>query len=209
MEEALEVMSADCGSAVIAGALTTAATFYAFTFTEFTGLRQMGLLTGTGILFCMVSVLLLLPAMLAWSEDSDRRRGRDSRLHLFSFGANRLTGLAMRHPAACLLAGVLALAAALGASRRLTFDESMKTMRPQTARGTRMSQRVAESFGSGFDSMLLAVDGDSLEAVLARAETATARAQRLVDQGVLQSVNSVVSLLPPLAQQREVLAWLA
>ena len=62
------------GRAVVAGAITTAATFYAFTFTEFTGLRQMGLLTGTGILFCMTSVLLLLPAMLAWSEDHHQRR---------------------------------------------------------------------------------------------------------------------------------------
>ena len=45
------------GRAVVAGATTTAATFYAFTFTDFTGLRQMGLLTGTGILLCMTSVL--------------------------------------------------------------------------------------------------------------------------------------------------------
>jgi predicted exporter len=209
MEDALAVMCADCGSAVIAGAVTTAATFYAFTFTDFTGLRQMGLLTGTGILFCMVSVLVLLPAMLAWSEDSDRRRGKQPRLHLYSFGASRLTGLAMRHPLACLLIGALALAGALGATRRLTFDESMKSMRPQTSRGTRTSQHVAQSFGSGFDSMLLSLTGDSLEEVLARAESATAGAQRLVDQGVLQSVSSVVSLLPPLAQQREVLAWLA
>jgi predicted RND superfamily exporter protein len=209
MEDALAVMCADCGSAVIAGAVTTAATFYAFTFTDFTGLRQMGLLTGTGILFCMVSVLVLLPAMLAWSEDSDRRRGKQPRLHLYSFGASRLTGLAMRHPLACLLIGGLALAGALGATRRLTFDESMKSMRPQTSRGTRTSQRVAQSFGSGFDSMLLSLTGDSLEEVLARAESATAGAQRLVDQGVLQSVSSVVSLLPPLAQQREVLGWLA
>jgi predicted RND superfamily exporter protein len=209
VDEALAVMSVDCGSAVIAGAVTTAATFYAFTFTEFTGLRQMGLLTGTGILFCMVSVLLLLPAMLAWSEDSDRRRGKQPRLFLYSFGANRLTGLATRHPLAAMLVGALAVAGALLAARRLTFDESMKTMRPQQARGTRITQRVAQSFGSGFDSMVLSLAGDTLEEVLARAETATAGAQRLVAAGTLESVSSVVSLLPPLAQQREVLAWLA
>ncbi len=34
----------------------------------------MGLLTGTGILFCATSVLILLPAMLAWSEDHHERR---------------------------------------------------------------------------------------------------------------------------------------
>ena len=74
LEAALAAMCGACGRAVVAGAITTAATFYAFTFTEFTGLRQMGLLTGTGILLCMTSVLLLLPAMLAWSEDHHAKR---------------------------------------------------------------------------------------------------------------------------------------
>ena len=75
---------------MLAGAVTTAATFYAFTFTDFIGLRQMGLLTGTGILFCVTSVLVLLPAMLAWSEDHHERRKTAPKLFLHSFGTDRL-----------------------------------------------------------------------------------------------------------------------
>ena len=59
LEGALVQMSGSSGRAVFVGAITSAATFYAFGVTDFTGLYQMGLLTGTGILFCMVAVLLL------------------------------------------------------------------------------------------------------------------------------------------------------
>ena len=72
--EGLARMSGSSGRAVIVGGVTSAATFYAFAVTDFTGLREMGLLTGTGILICMAAVVLLLPAMLAASEDRHSRR---------------------------------------------------------------------------------------------------------------------------------------
>ena len=74
MEPALATMAETSGRAVVVGAVTTAATFFAFLVTDFTGLRQMGFLTGTGILFCMIAVLILLPALVAWGEHRHRRR---------------------------------------------------------------------------------------------------------------------------------------
>ncbi len=89
LEEGLARMSGSSGRAVVVGAVTSAATFYAFGVTEFTGLFQMGLLTGTGILFCMAAVLWLLPAMLSWSEDHHRKRARQPRLYLHGLGSAR------------------------------------------------------------------------------------------------------------------------
>jgi predicted exporter len=209
VEAALTTMSVATGGAVVAGATTTAATFYAFTFTQFTGLRQMGLLTGTGILFCMVSVLLLLPAMLAWSADHQARRRREPRLFLHSFGINRLTGLCMRHPLAAVGVGAVCVLAALAACRRLTFDESMATMRPTGNSGVRISSEVGREFGSGFDAMILSLSGRTLDDVLDLSERAEQGARTLVERGVLQGVSAPSSLIPPRAQQERVLAWLA
>ncbi len=208
VEAALATMSSATGGAVIAGALTTAATFYAFTFTGFTGLRQMGLLTGTGILFCMVSVLLLLPAMLAWSADRTRRRRAEPRLFLHSFGTRRLTALCMRHPLAAMGAGAVLTLAALAASRQLTFDESMATMRPTVSQGGRITAEVGRRFGSGFDAMILSLSGGSLDEVLALSERAATAARGLVESGALQGVSAPSSLIPPRDQQLQVLAWL-
>lgn len=209
VESALETMSSATGTAVIAGAVTTAATFYAFTFTGFTGLRQMGLLTGTGILFCMLSVLLLLPAMLAWSADRGQRRRAEPRLFLHSFGTRRLTALCMRHPLAAMGVGAALTLAALAGARRLTFDESMASMRPPVSQASRVGAEVGKRFGTGFDSLILSLSGRSLDEVLALAERAATAARGLVASGVLQGASGPSSLIPPHAQQLEVLAWLA
>ncbi|HET8775498.1 MAG TPA: MMPL family transporter, partial [Thermoanaerobaculia bacterium] len=57
---------------VIVGALTTAATFYAFLITEFRGMTELGFLTGSGIMVFLLCVVFIFPAVLILVE---RRRG--------------------------------------------------------------------------------------------------------------------------------------
>lgn len=208
LEQALVAMTGSSGRGVFIGAITTTATFYAFTFTDFIGLRQMGILTGTGILFCMLSVFFLLPAMLSWSEDRHRRRQTEPNLYLHSFGSNSLVRICMRHPRPTLLAGVVVALAALALAVRVEFDESMKTMRPQGNRGIEVAEQVGKSFGSGFDSMILVLSGNTPEEVIELAARAEDGTRKLVETGTLYGYNSVTSLIPPQQRQREVLDWI-
>ncbi len=209
LSAALSAMSGSSGRAVFIGAVTTAATFYAFTFTDFTGLRQTGFLVGTGILICLVSVLLLLPAMLAWADDRHARRRTAPHLYLHDVGGNVLMRFAMRRPRPVLIAGVALTAVALVLASRLTFDESMKTMRPRGNRGMEVTEDVGRHFGSGFESMLLLLSGESQAEVLALGERAAAGARELVRGGVLRGFGGMPSLIPGPGRQREALAWLA
>ncbi len=59
------------GNAIITGASTTAAAFYTMCLNDFTGLAEMGLISGTGIIFCVIANLVILPALLSLR---DRRR---------------------------------------------------------------------------------------------------------------------------------------
>jgi predicted RND superfamily exporter protein len=154
-------------------------------------------------------VLLLLPAMLAWSEDHHTRRKTEPNLYLHSFGTNHLTALCMRHPVAALLTGLAATLAALGLAFHLEFDESMKTMRPSGNRGIEVAADVGRHFGSGFDAMIVSLSGSSLEEVLELSDRATVGAKRLVDQGILYGFSGATSLVPPERQQKEALDWLA
>ena len=208
IESALLAMTGSSGRAVIVGALTTAATFYAFTFTDFVGLRQLGLFTGTGIVFCAISVFTLLPAMLAWREDHHQRRQTAPKLYLHSFGSDTLMRFCIRHRRAVLLVGAALSVAALALALQIRFDESMRTMRPQGNRGTNVTLEVGQKFGSGFNAMTLLLTGDSPEEVVELAARAADGAQKLVAQGVLQGVSGVNSLIPPPERQRSVLAWL-
>lgn len=208
LEGALEVTMGSSGRAVVVGAVTTAATFYAFTFTDFRGLRQMGVLTGTGILFCMVAVLLLLPAMLAWSEDHHHRRARRPNLYLHSFGTDRVIRLCLRHPRPVLAVGLVLTVATGALIFRLDFQDSWRTMRPAGNPGIEVEEQVAEHFKSNFDFMMVVLSGEEQEPLLERTDEVTRQAEELVRSGVLTGVSSLTSVIPPPSQQRQALDWL-
>ncbi len=206
--EALRGMAGSSGWAVVVGAVTTAATFYAFCVTEFRGLRQMGVLVGTGVLFCMVAIVLLFPAMLAWGEDRHRRRDREPKLFVHGFGVARVMAWCQRHPLIVLVACALVTAAAAAVAPQIEFQDSMKTMRPTETRASRVQDEVIRHFGSGFDQMVLVIAGATAEETLEITDRAAAGARSLVTNGVLQGFDAVTSLVPPPRRQAEVLAWL-
>ncbi len=208
-EEALAVTMGSSGRAVVIGAVTTAATFYAFTFTDFTGLRQMGILTGSGILFCLATVLVLLPAMLAFSEAHHARRDRTPTLYLHSFATDRVLGFCARHPRAVLAVGMLFTVITGVLAFGLRFEDSWRSMRPKGNPGVEVEELVAEHFKSEFDYMMLLLSGSDLDEVFERTEAVSQRAQALVAEGSVSSITSVTSLIPPPNRQREALAWLA
>lgn len=209
MEAALAVVAATSGRAVVVGAITTAATFFAFLVTDFTGLRQMGFLTGTGILFCMLAVLFLLPALIAWGEHRHARRDTQPNLYLHSFGTGPFMRYAIRRPGATLVVGALVTVVAAAGALGLEFEEGMKTMRPEKGnRGIEVGEEVAHHFDSGFDAMMLMIKGESLDEIFERAEAAVGGARRLADEGVILGYSGLTTLMPSPERQRRVIEWL-
>lgn len=74
MLEALEQTMQNTGVAIVTGGGTTAVAFYTMCFNDFTGLRELGIIAGTGILFCLCASLLLYPALIT-VVDSRRPNG--------------------------------------------------------------------------------------------------------------------------------------
>ncbi|MFQ5351374.1 MAG: MMPL family transporter, partial [Thermoanaerobaculia bacterium] len=209
LAEGLARMSGSSGRAVIVGGVTSAATFYAFAVTDFTGLREMGLLTGTGILLCMVAVVILLPAMLAAGEDRHSRRRTFPRLFLHGFFSGALIRGSIDHPRSVLGVGVVVTAVAAVLCGGLQFEDTVQAMRPAGNPGVAVRDEVGRRFGTSFDQMMLIIEAPELEEVLELAERATERGRGLVEAGELTGFDSVTGILPPMARQKEALEWLA
>ena len=136
----------------------------------------MGLLTGTGILFCLVSVLFLMPAMLGWSEAHHSKRESEPRLHIFAFGieqlsASRCASRARRSPSR-------------RAHHRRRWRGAAAPVRRQrrgapAARQPRHpgAEEINTHFGSGFESMSLVLKATTLPEVLALADKAARRTE--------------------------------
>jgi len=64
VEDAVRASLFRTGPGVILGAFTSVCAFYSVLGSDFIGLAQLGLIGGTGVLFCLVSMMVVLPAML-------------------------------------------------------------------------------------------------------------------------------------------------
>lgn len=207
--EALRSMTSSCGLAVVTGGITTAATFFSFSFTEFQGLRQMGLITGIGIFFTVICVLVLLPALLAFSHERHRKKDKEARIYIHGFGAASLLRFSARHPIPTLALGLVFTLAAAASLPYLRFESSLANLRPDGNRGIEVQAEVSKHFGTNFRYMMLLVRGKSFDETLDLAATASDQAKILVQSGDIQRIDSINSLLPAPRKQKEALAWLA
>ena len=66
--DAVETTFVSTGQAITVGALTTAAALYALMIADFKGFSEFGFIAGTGILFAVVAMLLVMPALISVFE---------------------------------------------------------------------------------------------------------------------------------------------
>lgn len=119
-EEHLPAMGATArsvGSSLLLCSATTAIGFYAFVPTRFSGVAELGLIAGTGMIISLIASLTVLPAVISLGL-----RGGGAHFVTLRGGEIPLPGWPMRHPGpVCAVALLLAVGAGFLAPR-LRFD---------------------------------------------------------------------------------------
>ena len=104
---ALRAAGGRVGGSLVLCALTTAIGFYAFIPTDYTGVADMGIISGSGVLLGLLATLTLLPALISAGLGESRAPGT-SHLHRFEI---RLPRFSARRPrSVCAVAAAVALA---------------------------------------------------------------------------------------------------
>lgn len=203
---ATEAMVGETGLGVFTGAVTSAGTFYAMCLSRFRGLFDLGFLIGSGILLCAIAIVFLLPAMITWNEGV-RRRKQDSvrKLHLQSFGVERLIPFAARDRAVVLLSVGALTAAAAWSARGLRFDDSLNALRSNATPASEVQREIAETFEASLSYMMAISRGADLDEAVARARQVEERLQPFVRNGTVGSYDSILTYLPPRAEQERVI----
>jgi predicted RND superfamily exporter protein len=203
IDEASKVMMGETALGVYTGALTSAGTFGALLATSFIGLRQFGVLVGAGILLCLMSILLLLPALVVALES---KRERTPRLYVHSFGFERLIPLARRRPVAVVVVCLVVTAVAVPFALQLRLSEKIDDLRSADNEGVRDSREIARRFGlaeTDPNYVMVVSSGTDPGETAARARRVEGALARLRDDGRLSRVESLGTLVPsPEAQER-------
>lgn len=140
----------DTGPGVVAGAATTALAFLGAMVTPFPGLRDLGFTAGLGLLACMASTFLLLPALLL---AFDRGRG--------PFAPRAATEAPLR-PAKGWKAALAVAAVVLAgiAATRVTWEEDLRRFRQSGNPALELQERLGKVLGAGLQPLALQIPLD-------------------------------------------------
>ena len=125
IENALLASVSHTGAAVVTGGTTTALAFYTMCFNDFVGLREFGIVAGSGVALCLIANLVLLPACYVLMDRRKSPQVLRQKAAASSLPAERINRALFRFPAAILIAAVLGTAAAAWFLPRVRFDYNL------------------------------------------------------------------------------------
>ena len=164
-EQALVETGRGVGSSLVLCAMTTAIGFYAFVPTDFSGVAELGLISGTGMFISLFVSLTVLPATLSLWPGGRRPR-------VAGFEAGGLFSLPRRHPAAVGGAALLLALAALALIPQVRFDQNPLRVRDPSAESVQtFEELLATAATSPWSLNVVEPDLASAEAIAERLNT--------------------------------------
>jgi predicted RND superfamily exporter protein len=205
---ALEKSLVTTGPGILTGAVTTAAAYYALLISDFRGIRELGLLTGTGILVSLACAFFLFPALVTWREMKNPGRASGRRL-VFSWGLERLSHFSRKQPLLILiLAGALSLVS-LPWALQVKMDNDPQRLRPENQSSLELQMRVQEKMDEGLETMILLASTRTVEESLEVQGTWRKTLETGISSGLLISrFECLAAFVPPLSQQKRNLEWM-
>ena len=154
--EAIDQTMRFTGQGIVTGGLTTAAAFLAMALTNFKGIAEMGIISGCGLVLCLVPMMTSLPVLLRHGRQNLRDHeigpAGQTRLHI--------EFLWLRHPLIVLSVTFLSCVAASLAFHHIHFDYDLLHMQSQSLPSVIYEKRLIRSAGAS--SLYGAVVADSL-----------------------------------------------
>jgi len=197
---ALHLALTQTGRAIFMGGLTTALAFFALGISSFRGFQELGIITGIGILSCLTAMLVVLPAILVWQQGSAVPSG--SAKSIPNFGLNYLIRPAVKHPRRVILLSLVLLLALGIAALDISFDDDLRSLRPQEAGRMAVEKEVESILGGASGYVLLVTEGKDEEALLNQAWRLDKALARLQDSDQLSHYRSILAYWPAPESQR-------
>ncbi len=129
------------GPGVTVAAVTTSAAFFSILLMRFRGFAELGLVAGVGVLLCLLSFMVTLPALLTLLG---RGASRNGRAMLDRVWDDRAVGLLCRFPRLTTLAALTVTALALWSVGRVGFDTNILKLLPANSESLRYLRRMIE-----------------------------------------------------------------
>ncbi|MBN2384430.1 MMPL family transporter [bacterium] len=200
---ALETSLAQTGVGVLTGAVTTAVAFFAMLLAPFRGLAEFGFMAGSGILFCFLSVVLLLPALIRLRLPKFHCDPVLAKRPMSSFFVRPIAQCVLRFPRTILSIGIIITLAALTQVPKITFSDSLVDLRAQSNKYMKVRDEIQARTGGSFRYFLIVIRGPDIETVIAANERLMTQLDQYVRNHKLNNISSITDYIPSRSVQQQ------
>lgn len=139
------------GPGIISGALVTASSFITTVFTNFTGVAEMGLISGVGIVLCLTAMFTVYPALLRLFKPWHRNivPPQDRRI---AFYKDNWVMPFVRYPRATVAVSMILLVVAVIAVAQMHFNYDLLKLQPRGVESVEWARKISEEGGQSIYS---------------------------------------------------------
>jgi predicted RND superfamily exporter protein len=190
----------EAGMGIIIGGITTAAAFYSIAVSDFRGFQELGIVTGTGILLCLVVMLFVLPCLLVYFSHEN---GTKRKITIRGFGVQSWISSLLKYPGTLLTIIILCvfLSALLGMGVR--FDDNLRNFRPADSIPFHLQNAVTQWLGGSTGEAFLLVRGKSEADAMETTSSIYSALEELKESGMIAGIKSISQYFLPPSQQNK------
>ena len=133
------------GQGIITGALTTAGAFLAMGLTNFKGIQEMGIISGGGLVLCLIPMMTLLPVLLMRGQ---RQNALDAQPAALEARRARLEELWLRRPMWVVIAVVALCGVAVTQFHKVYFDYNLLNLQSRGLPSVAFAKKLLYSTNS-------------------------------------------------------------
>jgi len=207
IREALERTLGKTGPGVLIGAATTAAAYFALLFSDFRGVRELGVLTGTGILLSLVSAFLLFPALVAWKERGEQEEKPFRAVS--SFHLERLSLLSLKRPLWVIFLVAAMTIGTLGFVFQVKLNNDPGRLRPKGYPSLVVEEQIRKKMGEGLETLVVLAESQRMEEALEVQGILRDKFEAAMASGLpVSRYESLAAFIPPLSRQKRNIEWI-
>jgi len=198
--QAMEKTFLKSGKGVVTGALTTAFAFLTLMISSSRGMKEMGIVTGLGLLAILVTTMLFLPVLLVFRERRlDKKRERIEAKEFvqrdisFQFLGKTGEWLSQRY-GFTILASIIITVLLIWSASNITFDQNYMNIEPEGLTSIVLQDTVMDKFDMSMDYAMIITDD---------VEQSRQLAKQYREMGSVAMTEDVTLYMPSTDQQQQ------
>lgn len=162
---AMEETFLKSGKGILTGGLTTCVAFFTMVISSSRGMKEMGLVTGVGLLAILIATFLFLPSLLVLRErrlekkrKKDKLKGEIVRKDISFKSFGTIGEFLSRHYIATIAASIIVTVLLIFSASKITFDQNYMNIEPKGLTSIALQDTVLDKFDLSMDYALILAD---------------------------------------------------